>query len=236
MEKTIINLENIIAASLLKFGRVDKTDILLIAEELLKDSSLDVEMDKINCYVESTDEVISLKDGLDMNSFTENERLSIESILKKASKSSVTRFLDSIDIDDYVLLKMSRYSVIHLEDKDKLFSKSQVESLVRLIDEGYLWVTWNDFIPHEDYQQISLTQKGDKRVFEHVNKEELEEFKKSLNDSKYDVTLMDDFLMTQKLNRDVHTILSIDNFTRFCNDYDRALYASGERNQVLIKK
>ena len=73
MAKTILYTEQLVAGALLKFDRVSSLDIFLLAKSFLKrnpDYELsDMKLDYLKDYVEVEEGKISLKNGLNLDSY-----------------------------------------------------------------------------------------------------------------------------------------------------------------------
>ena len=218
-----ITFEEFIISALLKFNRLDKFDIAYLIK-VLKSNDIEVlketKLDKLRFYIETKDgytminESITLKDEVDYST-------SLEKYMRKHENKKVKEIFDNLDMKEFVLRKVEKYRSIADYQIKRIFNIEQESELYKLEDNRYISSKYNDDIPHDDYKEYYLSKKGELILFKKDYKKEIDTFIKLLNENKYDETLIDDFLMTQKLNKSPYNILTISNFLNFCYTYDR---------------
>lgn len=227
-----ITFEEFLTSALLKFNRLDKFDIAYLIK-ILKSNDIEVlketKLDKLRFYIETKDGCImldkslSLKDEIDYNT-------TLEEYMKKHENKKVKEIFDNLDMKEFILRKVEKYGTIADYQIKRTFNIKQEYELYKLTDNRYISSRYNDDIPHDDYKEYFLSKKGMLELFKKDYKNEIDNFIKLLNDNKYDETLLDDFLITQDLNKSPYTILTISNFLEFCSIYDR------NPNKVIINE
>lgn len=85
------------------------------------------------------------------------------------------------------------------------------------------------------YQEIRLSNLGKLRIFKIDNEKEIKRFTEMLKSMRYDINLLDDFLIKQDLDLPVWRVLDLVNLNKFCNDYDRAIAEDGASTINFIR-
>lgn len=219
MERMKITMENLLAGLLCKFGEVDLIDVDIVVDycicnDIVVKRSTD-DMNGLAEFVEKTSYGYLVKDD------------EVRRALDEKQGELVRSFLEAINVEDMALKRALILGVVPVAEVADKFNKLEVEAVDGLVQKGLLRISWNDDVPHEDYEVICLTKLGEKRLFELECFRFVEEFRQLLQSSGYDVGLMDDFLVVQDFTKGVYDILNLDNFLDFCNTYDRAAMGDG---------
>lgn len=135
--------------------------------------------------------------------------------------------MEKVIIDQVLLRKIDVCGPLRLSSFVSSLSVAEKEKLEEFKNNGYVSITYNDDIPHDDYEEISLSKKGEVALFKLNNSEAITSFINKLRALRYDVSLLDDFLMKQDLSWDASVLLSIDALNKFCLDYDRCNLEEG---------
>lgn len=232
MPKTKLDTEQIIAAALLlNFDHVTNVDISLLVEDFLRKNPeyefSAKNQEYINQYIKSENNIISLKEGLSMNSYIPFNNSTLRKRLEQIAGAHIRKYLETFDIEEFVLRKINFYSEIPVDIIDNLLCKKQQEELNNLDDKGYLTSYWKEDFIYDDDKVIALSDYGNVRLFKANNEKELQRFTEELKSLRYDISLLDDFLLTQDLTLPIWSILNTENLEQFCKDYDRAPLKSG---------
>lgn len=232
MVKTKLNMEQIVAAALLlNFENISSVDITLLAEDFLRKNpnyELNAEdLGYINKYIKSENGKISLKDGLDMSSYIPENESSLRKRLEQIAGARIRKYLETFDIEEFILRKIKRYSSIREDSIDSIFCKIQATTLKTLDDKGCLTTVWNNDVIYDDYRETRLSQYGNLRLFKIDYAKELARFIEELKSLRYDISILDDYLIMQNLELPVWTILDVAKIDEFCNNYDRSSIEPG---------
>ncbi len=238
MAKTILYTEQLVAGALLKFDRVSSLDIFLLAKSFLKrnpDYELsDMKLDYLKDYVEVEEGKISLKNGLNLDSYVPQNESNLRKRLEQIAGACIRKYFQEFDIEEFMIRKIEHYSGIREDDMDSIFCKTQQEELKKLDEKGYLTTTWQDEAIYDDYRETRLSDFGKLRLFKIDNVEEIRRFIEILS-MRYDTSLLDDFLIKQDLDMPVWSVLDLVKLEEFCNCYDRAISEEGASSINLIR-
>lgn len=234
-----IDVKQVVAGALLKFGYIKERDINLFAYELEKNRTINVNNEELNDlykYVTGNYERLDENSQLDFSKLVtyNGKNITLTDYLNELQGNVVKDFFDNMTLEELVLRKVSAYSMPY-DDRTFYFGKEELDEVEELIDNYSLVLCWNDGILYDDYQEIKLTHIGKESLFKMDNKERLEIFRENLESNGYDSQLIDDFLRVQNLEQPVTNILNIVNFKYFCNTYDRCPIKE-ENSKVLVKK
>lgn len=232
MVKTNLEMEQIIAgALLLGFKNLSKVDITLLAEDFLKknpDYNLkELELDYLLKYVKIENGIISLKDNYVLGLYIPENDSTLEKRLEQIAGARIRKYLNTFDMEEFLLRKIEYYSVLHTDDIDNLLCKKQQEELNKLYDKGYLTTYWLEDAIYDDTKVTTLSDYGRLKLFKIDYFEELTRFTEELKSMRYDTSILDDFLLKQDLELPVWSVLNIENLEQFCNDYNRAITEPG---------
>lgn len=239
MTKRTLNMEQLVAGALLSFDNVSSLDISLLTEDFLKKNPdyqfSDMKLDYIKKYVDINDGRISLKEGLSFESYISENEATLRKRLEQIAGARIRKYLETFEVEEFVLRKIEYYSGIREDDIPNVFCKQQQEQLKQLEEKGYLTTVWQENAIYDDYQEIRLSNLGKLRIFKIDNEKEIKRFTEMLKSMRYDINLLDDFLIKQDLDLPVWRVLDLVNLNKFCNDYDRAIAEDGASTINFIR-
>ena len=222
----MVTLENLIAGAVLKFGFVDNLDMVLLMGGFKKDIDYQ-NIDGISKYIDNGNQRISLKSPytLDTNiSIIKEGDFTLRDYLILKQGDIVKKYLDNLDLKQFVLRKMKLLFSVRKENLKNLFNEVELPVLFELHNLGFVTMKWNDDIPYEDYEEIILTKQGEVELFIADNKAVVESFVKKLESLQYDSNLLRDFLATiSDLDSYILDNYSIGEFEIFGSSYDRSI-------------
>lgn len=224
MKKESVSYESLLAGALIRFGKVDENDMTILIDEFYAMYGIDVNKSHVfNQYINYEKGVYSVTGE------TELERFDSKVKLGEVQGAKVRAFIGGLSPETLVLRKVE---LLHGVKKDSVpkFNFEEFVAISKALNEGCLTIIWNDDVPHSDYEEIIVTQRGRVRLFMLDYCSEVEEFSKLLDESGYDSNLIYDFLMAQDLSGGVYEILNLDNFFAYCETYDRNRYASKKKD------
>lgn len=230
-KKSEISYESLVAGALIRFDKVDETDMEVLISEAYAMYGIYVDKKNIfNPYIKSN------KGSFAVAGEIEEERFDAKVKLGEIQGDKVKALVGCINPETLVLRKVELLGMINKDEVSK-FNVDEIVAISKALNENLLTIRWNsDLIPN-DYEEIYLTQLGRMRLFYLDYSAEIEEFEKMLGSEGYDSSLISDFLMTQNLTLGVYEVLNLDNFFNFCNTYDRNRYASKKNdNGTGLKK
>lgn len=114
------------------------------------------------------------------------------------------------------LIKISSKIPCPLSDIKQIFTEEELDQVLNLFSEGLISLTWNEDVPHQEYQELNFTICGELELFKAKNFETIQGFKEVLEYGGYNSELVDDFLIRSNLSLTPDKILTIDNFEYFC--------------------
>ena len=227
MKKTVF-FEQIIAGAILKFKTITNVDIVILANLLIQKgyNIEDYEIDDCKKYNDSCTRKVILDNDSNLDDYIliNDKSIRLFDWLLEIQGNDLKNFFDSLDLKIFTLKKVKYFGYVSCDLVNYLFSEIQTNELIDLIKKGYLMVSWNNDIPHEDFKQITLTKSGKVQLFKFDHFDKLNEFKKELIKLNYDVNLIEKFLEKQDLQLLTNEILSLENFTYYCNKFDRNPY------------
>ncbi len=239
MAKTILYTEQLIAGALLNFERVSSLDISLLTKDFLKrcpDYELsDMELDYLKDYVEVEGSNISLKNGLNLNSYVPQNESNLRKRLEQIAGARIRKYFQEFNIEEFMLRKIEHYANIREDNVDSIFCKAQQDELKKLYEKGYLTTTWQDDAIYNDYREIKLSCFGKLKLFKIDNAEEIKRFIEILKSMRYDTNLLDDFLIKQDLDMPVWSVLDLVKLNEFCSCYDRTITEEGTSSINFIR-
>lgn len=235
IEKENISYESLLAGALIRFGKVDENDMTILIDEFYAMYGIDISKGYVFSQYFNCDKGVYSVTG-----DTELERLDSKVKLGEVQGNKVKSFIGCINPEVLALRKVELLCGVK-KDSVQGFNFEEFVAISKAMNENYLTIIWNDDVPHNDYEEIVITQRGRVRLFMLDYCSEIEEFRKLLDESGYDSNLIYDFLMSQDLSLGVYEILNLDSFIDYCNVYDRNRYASkriseGKNKGVGYKK
>ena len=234
MKMKKVAFEELLAGAILKFGKVDSVDMALLIRGLEK-FDRDIEYvdaplyeNMIKQYIQTTNGVISIKNGLSLNTnvshFADDRDYSLEKLLTVTRGKIVGKYLEELNIENFVLRKVRLLSyTMPVEKLNDIFNPIELAVVIQLLENGMIGKKWNEDIPHQDFEELFITKLGRVQLFMEDYKEEIEAFATSLKSLRYNTDLLYDFLTTQDMQKSPREILNIVAFNDFGNNYDLCL-------------
>ena len=216
IKKEKVTFEQIMAGALLKFGKLESSDITLIIKELSKYAIIDLN-------AESTDKYFVMGDGSILLNlkyvycFYENM---YGSLIEMVNGSIVEKYFTSLNISEFVLKKIKMLGLgLVLSDSFKdTFCKKQIEVIDELYNREFIENYMHEDSIYGDYEAVRVTKKGELALFYARNYKNINIFLNVLREVGYDDSFINEYLLSQNLNLPCEEILSIDNFTLYCEN------------------
>ncbi len=169
-----VNFENILAGLLLRFGKASRLDVFVVADMMLDKG---VATKPISRFATNFGEVSKY-----IMMFGDNYHLidtpEIRELVEIRQGALVKDFLDTMDIDEFVLRKLSELKSVPDYVISTVFSEEQEMVLNNLEEQLLVIYVWgND--PDNSYQEIQLTSIGEDKLksFKDIKKEDLKKSK-----------------------------------------------------------
>lgn len=239
MNKQILEMEQFIAGALLVgFNRLSKLDLEILIEiferenpdfEIRKANHEIIELDALAPYVYTDANAVFFKDNIDLLYFDAEHEYLVKDRLIQVAESVISSHFENYDLEEFVLRKIKRFSSSGLfaEELELLFGKKELEIIEKSKEKHYLSYSWEGDTICDESKMVFLSEKGEVRLFKGDHSKEIERFTKELEALRYDVTLLDDFLLKQDLSLPIWSVLNVDKLEEFCNEYDRAITIEG---------
>lgn len=226
MEKIISRDQVLALGFLLGFEKVTDRDLVILITDYLEKNrgySYSILMQSnLGKYLDSLVNGKKLKEGLTLQSYLQEENTSVRKYLTRVAGDHFQRYSTSFNLEEFMLRKIDNHCFSE-ESIPYSFCEKQQQKLRKMEKKGYIVKSWNDDIPHQDYLQYQLSNIGRLKLYKIKYPKELQAFVKLLHAKKYDIGLLDDFLLTQDLTKSPDEILTITNFQMFCSIHDRAI-------------
>lgn len=217
MKKELITFDQLAVLSFLKFVKLDSIDMTLLMKGIKDIADVEIKDDSRDYFV--------LADGsvLLENSYIKKINNNVDrELFENMSGSKVMRYLDTIDMFEFVLRKikfMGEGCVIKAALSDN-FSNLQIRFMNLLYQERYIM----DYLHQDMYDgecpAVKLTKRGMLYLYMIDHKEEVDNFANLLTINGYDKNLIELFLITQDLDKKTSEILILDNFLLVCDEYN----------------
>ena len=239
MNKQILETEQFIAGALLVgLNRLTKLDLEILIEiferenpdfEIRRAKHEIIELDALAPYVYTDANAVFFKDNIDLLYFDAEHEYLVKDRLIQVAESVISSHFENYDLEEFVLRKIKRFSSSDLfaEELEFLFDKKELEIIEKSKEKHYLSYSWEGDTICDESKMVFLSEKGEVRLFKGDHSKEIERFTKELEALRYDVTLLDDFLLKQDLSLPIWSVLNVDKLEEFCNEYDRAITIEG---------
>lgn len=211
----MIKFEQLIAGGLSIFGKLEALDIEILTNMLKKQYDQRKSISRLFDYISINNGTLLVRDNLGID---EEE---LTSDLRIIAGTEICEFLDSLDMEEFVLRKITEIEDVKEDELNQQFSEIERQAINKLIEKKMLTVVWNDDIPSEDYREIKITQLGNAKIFCEDYESDIIKFEEELANQNFDQKLLPEFLYTQDLSKPACTVLTIENFLDFCHTYDR---------------
>ena len=125
-KKAEIDYEPFIAGALLKFELIDNIDFSLLIEAFQRKTNINVKgilfnLDNVGKYIKSEAD-ISLRDGISLDSFIEEENCTLREKLREIAGDTVNNYFESINVKSYYHKKAKELK----ENKEKVLNTANV--------------------------------------------------------------------------------------------------------------
>lgn len=234
MKKYGIDIQKLLAGALLIFDRFDNLDLDILNEFLIKEKDSFVvgeDIGYIDKLIDFEDGIVFLKKEYTLDSELEDSTLREKLI--DITGSDIASFFENIDMEIFTLKKLQKVGNIPLEDAGSFLNGKQQDTLDKILDDYSITLVWNGEHIQGDYLEIVLTSYGMQRIFEHDNKEEVEQFKEKLRRQGLNHKVIGEFLRAQDLEQPAKQILTVSNFNKFYKKYGEFLE---EDSKPYVKK
>lgn len=216
IKKEKVTFEQIAAGAILKFGKLESSDVTLIIKELSKYAIIDLDD-------ESTDKYFIMGDGnilLNLKYAYKFYGKMYDSLIELVEGSIVEKYFAKLNISEFVLKKIKMLGLgLVLPDSFKdIFSKRQIEVIGELYNRGFIENYMHEDLTYGDYEAVKITKRGELALFYAKNRKSINIFLKVLRDVGYDDKFIAEYLLSQNLNLPCEEILSIDKFTLYCEN------------------
>ena len=234
MNKRKVSFEQIAAGALLKFGKLESADITLICKELSRYVQIDLND-------ESTDKYFIMNDGsilLNLKYVYKFYGKMYDSLIELVEGSVVEKYFTNLNISEFVLkkIKMLGLGLVLPDSLKDTFSKRQIEDIEELYNRGFIEYYMHEDLTYGDYEAIRVTKRGDIALFYAKNKKNINTFIKILREVGYEDEFINRYLLSQDLNLSCDEILSVDNFTLFCEKYVNGFEDNSINDVLKIKR
>lgn len=216
MKKEKVTFEQLAAGSLLKFGKLESADMALLIKEISKYAEIERSDDSLDKYFVMGDGSVLLNEKYVHKFYYSNM---YDSLIEKVQGSIVEKYFSTLNITEFVLkkIKMIGLGFVVKDGLRDVFSKRQIDAMDELYKRGFIEDYMQEDDVYGDYEAIRVTQKGKVALFIADNRKEVRAFLTVLRNSGYSDKFLSEFLLAQDLNLPCKEILSIDNFTLFCD-------------------
>ncbi len=216
--KEVIPVEKIVLYLLYQFETIDCLDIQLILEYLSNYNNVNIINEKKyfdfhNLYSEIDGSII-----LDRNIILKKEYWNLPEY-SNSDYGTIDNLISKIDMKYFLLkkIKILNGCSINMADKFNIFERNY---LCFLLKYGYLI---------ENNDKISISKYGEKYIFEKSYKKELLEFKNKLKLMRWRTDLLDKYLISTELEKDLKVILSLNSYMNYCEDIGVSCYTNNKK-------
>jgi len=213
IESKVIGTEEFYAGALLKFEWLDNYDIILLMEFLAKagykfsDNKKNCELDK---YMVMEEGITSLKGNYTLDTKVASKIFGIITLRQKFRmmvRDEILEFFDNIDFI-YFVLKKIKY-LVREKDRQKIdfemFSPLEQSVVMDLMAKGFCVCEYGT----ETELDINLSKLGELEFFLKNNSLAVEQFKQEALNSGFSLEIVERYLLSQNLDRNIENILDI---------------------------
>lgn len=230
MDKRKVSFEQIAAGALLKFGKLESADISLICKELSRYAEIDLND-------ENTDKYFIMSDGsilLNLKYVYKFYGKMYDSLVELVEGSIVEKYFANLSMSEFVLkkIKMLGLGLVLPDSLKDIFSKRQIGVIDELYNRGFIENYMHEDLTYGDYEAIRVTKRGEVALFYAKNRKNINAFLKVLREVGYDDKFINRYLLSQDLSLSCDEILSIDNFTLYCEKYNNDMQDDTDINTV----
>lgn len=227
MKKEIkISYDELVVGLLLKFGSIDVNDILVAMDMMGIKNFVSVNDSGIGKYIKRNDKNRYVFD-MDMVNICYEMVEDFYVVVRYFQGDVVRKFLENVDIFEFVLRKIKVIGKVSLNKYDVCFSEFQQYVINELKVKRFLTYCYDD---KDEGKYTKITARGNLYLFMIDNKGLVNNFCNELRDMGYDDTLIDAFLIVKNLDGDIDdirkSILNVESFLEFCDFYELNPYGN----------
>jgi len=221
MKKEKITFDQLAAGSLLKFGKLESTDMSLLIKEISKFADVELPEDiNFEKYILMSDGSILLNEKYVYNFYSNGMYCNLMNMVQD---TAVEEYFSNLNVSDFVLRKINMVG-LGLVIKDGLrdiFSKRQIEELDGLYEKNYIENYMQKDVIYGDYEAIKVTQEGKLKLFYIEHSKKMEDFLNLLRDAGIADEIIEEYFLGQDFDSmSCDEILAIDNFGDFYSNYN----------------
>lgn len=192
------DLKQLVFAFLLKFGRIDLEDIMVLKKMYFSN----------HC---STD--------IGFGSDTYND---LNKWLFNLAGNEALEIIKEMDLEVFILEKLKLLGRVPEDNLRFYFNTDELGKLDEMLSKKYIAYSWNNDASNDNYRYLKLLQNGEIYLFCKNNEELMTKFLQELDDNGYinDKDFILEFLSLQNLNDEASHILTIEKFEEFGYLYD----------------
>lgn len=220
MEKIDVNYLHLVVGLILKFGSIDVYDISLLINLMDIDDLTEVMDNDIGKYICKNnngryefDKNVVGRYYEDIDDFYD--------VMREYQGEYVRKFLEDIDLFEFILRKIKMMDKVLIDNYDKDFSEIERDVIDELKRKKYLSDYWYDY--SDNCLSTMVAMFGDLYLFKIDYVDDVDNFSKVVRDSGYNDRLLDAYFVTYRFDMGVdyvrNRIMNIDNFIDFCYLY-----------------
>lgn len=227
MKKEIkISYDELVVGLLLKFGSIDVNDISVAMDMMGIKNFASVNDSGIGKYIKRNDKNRYVFD-MDMVNICYEMVDDFYVVVRYFQGDVVRKFLENVDLFEFVLRKIKVIGKVSLNKYDVSFSEFQQYVINELKVKRFLIDCYDD---KDEGKYTKITARGNLYLFMIDNKGLVNNFCNELRDMGYDDTLIDAFLIVKNLDGDIDnirtSILNVESFLEFCDFYELNPYGN----------
>lgn len=207
-----IRLEELIAGAICKFGSINSIDIVFLMGGL-QNANIGL-IDDANYTLSKYFDIDTCKFingySLDSTDTYFDTDYTLRNLFESMQSTTTKKYLDSIDMEDFVLRKMRFLGPKQKEQLPELFSRSQLEVMEELFADCSLYM-----IITNNSEEVSISQSGLQRLFIRDHKSDIEYFCRELDKAKLDSSYIEDYLYASNLQKNASQVLTIKAYKRY---------------------
>lgn len=191
------DLKQLVFAFLLKFGRIDLEDIMVLKKMYFSN----------DCSTECS---ASLFDN-DLNKWLFN-----------LAGDEALGIIKEMDLEVFIMEKLKILGRVPEENLRFYFNTDELNRLDEMVSKKYIAYSWNSDASNDNYRYLRLLQNGEIYLFRKNNEKLMYKFLQELDDNGYinDEDSVLEFLSLQNLSEEASHILTIEKFEEFGYLYD----------------
>ena len=216
-----ITFAELIAAALIKFsGKIDTLDISILISMINEPYTFSNKSDnRLTAITEFQNNNYQLQFGYTLDTEI-SPNLTIKEYLATIAEANALNFMNELDLTYLVLRKINQLGGICEANLNSRFNKLEVNTILNLINEGYLYTLWTKEATYDDYPSVVISKKGEVYLFFNTYQTQIKMFENELIAKGYNPNLLGPYLITKNLHRPFNEIFDISSFEYFGHIYD----------------